>query len=292
VWGFISNYLLLQVLHLPTTLLSLLRSLPSQASIVSACRHYHCGEKNVSQQYYIFLFHFASAMMKVSLTANVMATMMATAQAMIYHCLFYDSNKRIVVIIYFSVFSWWNLVREFVNNKRIRRRERRRLLLFLRMAMTMAMLAMTAMVMTTAMIGYCSLLESNRMIAAIIYFLFIFNENTRFNLLATKVMGGGRRKVGWFFVMSMVMVTAMATTTIAIIDWHLFYDSNGTVAAAKLPPLLLSTLWDRFDDEQELCKMTDFWLSQLFRLSVKFLLGGMLSILNALIYPSLNRIHL
>ncbi len=87
-------------------------------------------------------------------------------------------------------------MREFVNNKRIRRRERRRLLLFLRMAMTMAMLAMTAMVMTTAMIGYCSLLESNRMIAAIIYFLFIFNENTRFNLLATKVMGGGRRKVG------------------------------------------------------------------------------------------------
>jgi hypothetical protein len=31
--------------------------------------------------------------------------------------------------------------------------------------------------------------------------------------------------------MSMVMVTVMATTTIAMIDRHLFYDSNGTIAA-------------------------------------------------------------
>jgi hypothetical protein len=40
------------------------------------------------------------------------------------------------------------------------------------MAMTMAMLTMTAMVATTATIDYHSLLESNGMIAAIIYFLF------------------------------------------------------------------------------------------------------------------------
>ncbi len=102
VWGFISNYLLLRVLHLPTTLLSLLRLLPRRAAVVTACRRYHCGVKNVSQQYYIFLFHFASAMMIVSLTANATATTMA-----IDHCLFYDSNKTIVAIIYFPFFSWW-----------------------------------------------------------------------------------------------------------------------------------------------------------------------------------------
>jgi hypothetical protein len=87
VWRFISKYLLLRVLHLQTTLLSLLRSLPCLAAIVAACRRYHCGEKIVSQQYYIFLFHFASAMTIVTLTAKAMATMMATATAMIYHCL-------------------------------------------------------------------------------------------------------------------------------------------------------------------------------------------------------------
>ncbi len=31
--------------------------------------------------------------------------------------------------------------------------------------------------------------------------------------------------------MSMVMVTAMATTTIAMIDCHSLYDSDGTIAA-------------------------------------------------------------
>jgi hypothetical protein len=31
--------------------------------------------------------------------------------------------------------------------------------------------------------------------------------------------------------MSMVTVTAMAMTTIAMIDCHLFYDSDGTIAA-------------------------------------------------------------
>jgi hypothetical protein len=64
------------------------------------------------------------------------------------------------------------------------------------MLMTLAMLAMTATVTTTAMIDYCLLLESGGMIAAIMYFLFIFNENAREKLLAMKVMGGGRRKVG------------------------------------------------------------------------------------------------
>jgi hypothetical protein len=105
VWGFISNYLLLRVPYLPTTLLSLLWLLPWRAAVVAAYCHNHRGEKNVSQQCYIFLLHFASAMTIVSLTTNATATTMATAPAMIYHCLFYDSNKTIVAIIYFSFFS-------------------------------------------------------------------------------------------------------------------------------------------------------------------------------------------
>ncbi len=95
----------------------------------------------------------------------------------------------------------------------------------------MAMLTMTATVTTMGKIDYCLLLKSNGMIAAILYFLFIFNENARKNLLVAKAMGGGRGMVGCFFVMSMVMVTAMAMTTIAVIDCCLFYDSNGTIAA-------------------------------------------------------------
>ncbi len=67
------------------------------------------------------------------------------------------------------------------------------------MAMTMAMLTMTATVTMTTMIDYCLLLENDGMIAAMIYFLLKFNDNARENLLATKVMGGGRGKVGWFF---------------------------------------------------------------------------------------------
>ncbi len=70
---------------------------------------------------------------------------------------------------------------------------------------------------------------------------------------------------------------------------------QAAAAAAKLPPSSLSTLWDRFDDEKELCKMTGvdfFQLSQLFQLGIKFLHGGMLSIFDALVYLSLNRIHL
>ncbi len=66
------------------------------------------------------------------------------------------------------------------------------------MAMTMAMLTTTAMVTTTGMIDYCLLLESDGMIAAMLYFCFIFIENARTNLLVTKVMGGGRGKVGCF----------------------------------------------------------------------------------------------
>jgi hypothetical protein len=105
VWGFISNYLLLQVLHLPTTLLLLLQPLPCWAAIVAAYRCYNCGEKNVSQQYYIFFLLFVLAMTIVSLTTNARVTMMATAQAMIYHHLFYDRDKMIVAFIYFSCFS-------------------------------------------------------------------------------------------------------------------------------------------------------------------------------------------
>jgi hypothetical protein len=104
LWGFISKYLLLQVSHLPTTLLSLLRLLPCQATIAGACRRYRCGEKNVRQQYYIFLFYFALTMTVVTLMAKAMAMTMATATAMINHCMFYDSDKRIVAITYFSFF--------------------------------------------------------------------------------------------------------------------------------------------------------------------------------------------
>ncbi len=106
------------------------------------------------------------------------------------------------------------MVREFANDEGNGRSERKRLLLLFAMAMAMAMLTMTAMVTTMAMIVYRLLLESNGMIAAILYFLFIFNERARKDLLATKVMGGGRGKEGCFFVISMVTVTAMATTTI------------------------------------------------------------------------------
>jgi hypothetical protein len=102
VWGFISNYLLLQESHLPTTLLSLLWSLPCQAAIVAACYHYHCGEKNVSQQYSIFFLHFALAMVTVSLTVNAIVTMISTAPAMIYHHLFYDSYADSGNYIFFS----------------------------------------------------------------------------------------------------------------------------------------------------------------------------------------------
>jgi hypothetical protein len=40
----------------------------------------------------------------VCLTAKAIITTMAMATAMIYHCLFYDSDKMIVAIKYFSFF--------------------------------------------------------------------------------------------------------------------------------------------------------------------------------------------
>jgi hypothetical protein len=64
------------------------------------------------------------------------------------------------------------------------------------MAMTMAMLTTTATVIMMAMIDYCLLLKSNGMIAVVIYFLFIFNENAREDSLAMKVMKGGWGIVG------------------------------------------------------------------------------------------------
>jgi hypothetical protein len=53
----------------------------------------------------------------------------------------------------------------------------------------------TAMATMIATIDYCLLVKNDGMIVAILYF-FMFNENGRKNLLATKVMGGGRGKVG------------------------------------------------------------------------------------------------
>ncbi len=41
----------------------------------------------------------------VRLTANASVTTMSTAQAIIYHRLFYDNDKTIVAIIYVSFFS-------------------------------------------------------------------------------------------------------------------------------------------------------------------------------------------
>jgi hypothetical protein len=67
------------------------------------------------------------------------------------------------------------------------------------MAMTMAMLTMTATVTMMTMIDYCLLLETNGMIAVTNIYFFIFNDNARETFLATKVMGGEREKVGWFF---------------------------------------------------------------------------------------------
>ncbi len=61
-------------------------------------------------------------------------------------------------------------------------------------------------------------------------------------------------------------------------------------ASTKLPPLPLSTLQDKFDNEKEFCNNADIdcvWLSWLFRLGIKFLHGGMRPIFDALVYLSL-----
>ncbi len=67
-------------------------------------------------------------------------------------------------------------------------------------------------------------------------------------------------------------------------------------ASTKLPPLPLSTLQDKFDNDKEFCNNADIdcvQLSWLFRLGIKFLHGGMCPILfNALVYLSLYRNNL
>jgi hypothetical protein len=101
----ILKYLLLQVSHLPTTLQSLLRSLPRQAAIIAASAVTIVVKKNMSQHYFIFVFHFALAMMIVSLTATAMTMTTVTTTAMIYPCLFYDSDKKKMGITYIFLFS-------------------------------------------------------------------------------------------------------------------------------------------------------------------------------------------
>ncbi len=70
---------------------------------------------------------------------------------------------------------------------------------------------------------------------------------------------------------------------------HHRWRCHAATAATKLPPLLLSTLWDKFDNEKEFCNMTDIdfiRLSWLFQLDVEFSHGGMLPIFDALVYLS------
>jgi hypothetical protein len=76
---------------------------------------------------------------------------------------------------------------------------------------------------------------------------------------------------------------------------HCHPHCQAHAATTKLLPLLLSTLQDRFDNKEEFCKMTDvdfFQLTQLFQPGVKFLHGEMVPIFDALVYLSLNHIHL
>jgi hypothetical protein len=87
------------------TLLSLLRSLPCQAAVATACCCYYCSEKKRKSTVLHVFIYFTLSIMIVSLTAKATAMMTVIATAMIYHLLFYDSNKTIVVIIYFSFFS-------------------------------------------------------------------------------------------------------------------------------------------------------------------------------------------
>ncbi len=66
-------------------------------------------------------------------------------------------------------------------------------------------------------------------------------------------------------------------------------------ASTKLPLLLFSTLQDKFDNEKEFCNNADIdcvRFSQLFRLGVEFLHGGMRPIFDALICLSLYRNNL
>jgi hypothetical protein len=60
---------------------------------------------DLSQQCYIFLFHYTLAMVMVRATVKAMTTMMEMAKAMIYHHFFHDSNETIVANIYFFLFD-------------------------------------------------------------------------------------------------------------------------------------------------------------------------------------------
>ncbi len=71
---------------------------------------------------------------------------------------------------------------------------------------------------------------------------------------------------------------------------HHRWRCQPTTASTKLPPLPLSTLQDKFDNEKEFCNNADIdciWLSWLFQLGIKFLHGGVHPIFNALVYLSL-----
>ncbi len=79
----------------------------------------------------------------------------------------------------------------------------------------MSMVKVTAMATATiAMIDCCLFYDSDGTIAAIIFFLFIFDENAPENLWATKGIGGERGIWGWFIIMRMVMAIAMAMAAV------------------------------------------------------------------------------
>jgi hypothetical protein len=65
-----------------------------------------------------------------------------------------------------------------------------------------------------AMINPCLFYQSNGTMAVIIYFSFIFDENTPENLWATKRIVGEREIGDWFIIMRMVTMMAMAIATV------------------------------------------------------------------------------
>ncbi len=119
-------------------------------------------KKHKSTVLHIFL-HFALAMTIVSLTANAIVTMMATAPAMIYHCLFYDSYDYDDSGNYIFFILQWRKLMEGEEE----------IVVVFAMAMIMVMLTITAMVRTTTMVDYWLLLKSNGMIAANIFSFYI-----------------------------------------------------------------------------------------------------------------------
>ncbi len=165
----------------------------------------------------------------VSLTANALATTMATAQTIIYHFLFYDSNKMIVAIIYFSFFSWWRLWENLLTMREVDGGREGGCCCFCNGNDNgYADNDCNGNDNSDDWLSFASWKrwdDSGNYI-----FIYIIQWECKVELVGNKVMGGGRRKVGWFFVMSMVTVTAMATTAIAMIDHCSFYTSNGTIA--------------------------------------------------------------